>query len=177
MIKITYVSTELPNITAISKEVHQTVFPIVVRFDEGGILYEIRIEPGFKTDLQSSPEFVKKIFRTDGPHRLACIVHDAAYRTEGFRRNFGVMEKYREPETIGATLRQYYIGSKTKKAKMSRKSCDQLYRALYMRSIETLDTPKRLRRTLRNKCRFGYAVLRMFGAKHFGGPIPNSGAL
>ncbi len=44
---------------------------------------EIRIEPGFVSDLASIPSIAQPVFKVNGRSRLAAVLHDKLYETKG----------------------------------------------------------------------------------------------
>ena len=117
-------------------------------------LYTIEIPMGFYCDGQSVPQFLWWCMRPDGLVRMAALIHDALYRSEGGKqvpivggRNDGVII------TVKRFGRCYF----------NRKSCDLIYREFYKKFA-----PKE-----KNKANIGYRMLRIFGKKHFGNEMPN----
>ena len=123
---------------------------------DASFLMNITIPAGFFSDGQSVPQFLWWFMRPDGLVRIAALSHDALYRARGGK----------ETPIVGGINNGISINVERTKDKqplaLTRKQCDLIYLAFYKKYA-----PKE-----KNKARIGYRMLRLFGKRHFGGPIP-----
>ena len=115
--------------------------------DLHGVSYRFVFSAPDLTDLMSIPRPFWSIMglAPDGTHRAAALIHDGIYRQAGITGNVGSGQCVFFPGVI------------------DRKTADQIFVAVA--GICGMD------QTRRNIC---YAILRMFGRKHWGGPIPST---
>jgi hypothetical protein len=122
-----------------------------------GERYNIRVPQGFYTDGQSSPKIFWSLFRPDGIVRLAALIHDALYRSEG-----GLQFPIKRGLNRGKTI---YVLKGLNPTVLKRKTCDAIYRTLY--NLMGIDVSR--------KAGLGYLILRVFGGRYFGSIMPSEG--
>lgn len=108
------------------------------------MLLQVSFEAGYICDGQSSPPISWTLGRMlpDGLVRKAALIHDALYHTKGNRIN----------------RKKVMLSLEGEEFVLSRKCCDQIYKAVYEDSA-----PGETR-----KARVGYRVLRLFGWRYWG---------
>jgi hypothetical protein len=162
--KIEWETDEQPALYPITKDLYRTVVENVYAWVANGKQYTLTIPVGFVCDGNSSPKIGRGIIRPDGINRLAGLIHDALYRSAGNTKNFDLgveLIRFRPIKTrITDSSKYYYTCS------FSRKQCDQMYKAIGLRTAQT----KKDRRAIK----FSYIMLRIFGKKHFGSMKPPS---
>ena len=158
--KIKWSTKEQPALNPISKDLYETVVENKYEWVADNRKYEITIPEGFVCDGNSSPRIGRGIIRPDGINRLAGLVHDALYRSGGGQKNshLKVRVYYLYHKAVDYNEGRWFF------ADLSRKQCDQMYRAIGLFTAQT--------RRDRMAINFSYRMLRVFGKKHFGSKKP-----
>jgi hypothetical protein len=160
---------DMPDIRPIDERIYKLYAPVEYRWlasfkakkgcPNDTSMFRVSISEGFICDGQSVPSIFWSIVKMtpDGICRMAALVHDLLYRTEGGKKDtnvpyeLNIIGQYDEP--LSLTL--------------GRKACDQMYKAIYIDcaagNVDEID-----RATL------GYNILRLAGGMHFGGPVPGT---
>lgn len=141
----------VPRQRFLSERVAETVSETHIRIICVSCMFDLFIAPGLVHDGASVPRVGQSLINAWGPAERGSIPHDALYRTRGGRAN---------SDTASVKIFRIENGVRTP-CFFSRLASDQVLKAGFAEHFS------------RFKIKLAYMSVRLFGARHWGGPCPS----